>query len=202
MRRITLQMYITIDGFADFPDYPGSGDTPIGEEEQVGKEMWINNMESTDTILLGRKTYELWADFWPASKRKPTEHPFLHEMSRFIEKAQKAVFSNTLKKVSWENSRIMSGDVGAAVAQLKREQGKNMALAGGTGLAQEFMRRGLIDDYFFAVFPVILGKGHKLFGELETQQTLKLVDVKHFKYGELVLHYQTVRSPDSRGSMT
>ncbi len=59
------------------------------------------------------------------------------------------------------------------------------------------MRRGLIDDYFFAVFPVILGKGPPLFGDLEVQQTLQLAEVKHFKHGELFLHYTTLREQDA-----
>ena len=188
-----MQMYVTLDGYNEFPEYPGSGDPPIGQEDPVSKEMWIKNWESTDTILFGRKYYEQWADFWPTSKRQPNEHPFYHDMSRFVDKAQKVVFSNTLKEVPWENTRVMRGDVGEAIAQLRKEPGKNMALVGGMCLSQQFMQRGLIDDYYLTVFPVILGRGPKLFGELEAQQTLKLADIKHFEHGEVFFHYETIR---------
>lgn len=87
----------------------------------------------------------------------------------------------------------MNGDLAAAVARLREEPGKNMALVGGVGTAQEFMKLGLIDDYFFAVFPVILGRGPELFGDLAEQVTLKLVEEKRFKYGEIFLHYQALR---------
>jgi dihydrofolate reductase len=194
MRRITLQMYITLDGFNEFPEYPGSGDPPNDQEDPVSKEMWVRNWESIDTILFGRNFYEQWAEFWPASKRSSDEHPFYHRMSSFVDTAQKIVFSNRLKELPWQNSRVVSGEPSDVIAKLRTEPGKNMALVGGMCLAQQFMQRGLIDDYFLAVFPVILGKGqNKLFGELENQQTLKLVDSKHFEHGEVFLHYETIR---------
>lgn len=76
----------------EFPEYPGSGDPPDGEEDPVAIEMWVKNWGTTDTLLFGRKTYEQWADFWPLSKRNPSEQPFYHQMSKFGEGAQKVVF--------------------------------------------------------------------------------------------------------------
>lgn len=192
MRRITLQMYITLDGINEFPEYPGSGDPPIGEEDPISKEMWVKNWESTDTLLFDEETYGQWVDFWPSSKRRKTEDQFYHEMSQFAEKAQKVVFSDKLKEAPWVNSRILKGDIKSGIDQLRREHGKNMALVAPV-LAQQFMRLGLIDDYFLTFFPVILGKGQRLFDELERQQTLKLVEAKHFKHGEVFVHYQTIR---------
>jgi len=193
MRRITLQMYITLDGINEFPEYPGSGDPPAGEEDPIAIEMWVKNWESTDTLLFDEETYGQWADFWPSSKRRETEQSFYHEMSRFAEKAQKVIFSDTLKEASWANSRILKGDIGSGIDQLRMERGRDMALVA-PSLAQRFMGLGLIDDYFLTLFPVILGKGRSLFDRLERQQTLQLVEAKHFKHGEVFLHYQTIRS--------
>jgi dihydrofolate reductase len=192
MRKVTLQMYLTLDGFAEFPEYPGSGDTPPGEEDPSA-EMWVKNWPSTDTLLFGRTTYEQWADFWPASKRAAEETPFYHEMSRFVDSAQKVVFSNTIRETTWPNSRIMRGDVAAAVAQLRKEPGKNMAVVGGTCFAHQLMRENLIDEYFLTVFPVILGRGPQLYGRLPAQQTLGLVSSKSYPHGELFLHYRVLR---------
>ena len=185
-------MYITLDGFNDFPEYPGSSDPPNDKEDLMAREMWVKNWDSTDSLLFDQETYGQWADFWPMAKRAQSEHPFLHQMSGFAEKAQKVVFSGAPNDASWANTRFIAGDVGAGVAQLRKEPGKTMALVA-PKLAQQFMGLGLIDDYFFAFFPVILGKGHRLFEHLEKQQTLRLVDVKHFEHGEVFLHYETIR---------
>lgn len=184
-------MYITLDGYNEFPSYPGSEPKP-SEPELVGDAMWVQRWGSMDTLLFDRKTYEEWADFWPTSKRTPEEHPWFRQLSEFAEKAQKVVISNSAGPTTWANSRTLEGDVAEAVARLRREPGKDMVVVA-PGLGRELMRRGLIDDYLFAVCPVILGKGHQFFGGLESQQTLRLVEVKRFKAGELFLHYETVR---------
>jgi dihydrofolate reductase len=154
--------------------------------------MWVQRWGSIDTLLFDRETYEQWADFWPTSKRTSEEHPWFRQMSEFAERAQKVVLSDSAGTTAWTNSRTIEGDVSASVARLRREPGKNMVVVA-PELGRELMRRGLIDDYLFAVMPVILGKGHQFFGELEGQQTLRLVEVRHFKAGELFLHYETAR---------
>lgn len=191
LRRITLQMYITLDGFNDFPEYPGSDEPTVDKEDLIAREMWVKNWDFTDTLLFDRETYGQWADFWPTAKRTQTEHPFLHQMSRFAEQAQKVVFSDDGGEAAWENTRFVTSDVGRGVAQLRSEPGKNMAIVA-PKLAQRFMQLGLIDDYFLTFFPVILGKGHKLFEDVEKQQTLRLVKEQRFEHGEVFLHYETI----------
>ena len=190
-RRIILSMYMTLDGYNEFPSYPGS-EPSASEPELVGDAMWVQRWGSIDTLLFDRRTYDEWADFWPTSKRTSGEHPWFRMMSEFAEKAQKVVLSDPNGTTTWANSRTLDGDAAAGVARLRKERGKDMVVVA-PGLGRELMRQGLIDDYLFAVSPVILGKGNQFFGELQSQQTLRLVDVKHFKAGELVLHYETVR---------
>jgi dihydrofolate reductase len=190
-RKIILSMYLTLDGYNEFPSYPGS-EPKASEADLVADAMWVQRWRSFDTLLFDRKTYEEWADFWPSSKRTPGEHPWLRQMSGFAEKAQKVVISDSAGPTTWDNSRVLGGDIAAAVRRLRREPGKDMVVVA-PGLGRELMRRGLIDEYLFAVCPVILGKGHTFFGELEGQQTLRLVEVKHFPAGELFLHYETAR---------
>jgi dihydrofolate reductase len=190
-RRITLSMYLTLDGYNEFPSYPGS-EPQAPEPDRVADAMWIQRWGSMDTLLFDRETYEQWADFWPISKRTPGEHPWFRQMSEFAENAQKVVLSETAAPTPWANSRMLEGDVAAAVARLRTEPGKDIVVVA-PGLGRELMRRGLIDDYLLAVCPVILGKGHRFFGELERQQTLRLVEIRRFQAGELFLHYETVR---------
>jgi dihydrofolate reductase len=127
------------------------------------------------------------------SARKPSDPKFLFEYSRFLERTQKIVLSHFLSKTEWQNSRIMKGGLGRIVARLKREPGKDIIVDGGPSLVQEFIQRGLADDYQIAVWPVILGRGKQYWGSMLKQQTLKLLTVKSLKYGELILHYETVR---------
>lgn len=186
-------MYMTLDGRTEFPEYPGSGDPPGGAPDPVGTEMWLSHLDAIDTVLLGRRSYEQWADFWPRSKRTPGEHPFYHEFSRFLDRVQKVVFSKTLPEASWEHTDIARGDLATEIRRLKRASGREIAIGGGATFAQELMKRGLIDEYRLTVFPVVLGRGKNLFAPMPSQQTLQLLSAKSFEYGELVLHYRTVR---------
>lgn len=192
MRRVGVHMYITLDGLNEFPSYPGSGDPPPGEESALSAEMWDKWWESIDTLLFDPTTYEQWAEFWPSSRRTPEEHPWYRRMSEFADGAQKVVLSDRTVPLTWANSRLMVGDVGDSLATLRKEAGKNFAVVA-PDLARELCGRGLLDDYLFAVFPVILGKGHPFFGPLPEQRTLRLVECRQFKAGELFLRYETAR---------
>jgi dihydrofolate reductase len=184
-------MYLTLDGYNEFPNYPGS-EPPTSEPDLGAEAMWVERWGSVDTLLFDRETYAQWADFWPLSRRTPEEHPWFRKMSEFAERTQKVVISDSTTRTSWANSRVLVEDVGVAIDRLRSEPGKDLVVVA-PGLGRDLMRRGLIDDYLFLVMPVILGKGHPFFGELEEQRTLRLVEVRHFPAGELFLHYHAAR---------
>ncbi len=194
MRRVALELYITLDGFNEFPTYPGS-DEPRSHEQPdlVAAEMWINHWDEFDTLLFDQEVYQQWAEFWPEKLRTAEEHPWFHEMSKFADRVQKVVLSDQPVHSDWSPTRTVPADPSAAVELLRSETGKDMALVGSTRLAREFMSLGLIDDYYFAISPVILGHGNRLFADLPKQVTLSLTEVKRFQYGELFLHYTAVR---------
>jgi dihydrofolate reductase len=186
-------MYMTLDGYGEFPKYPGSD--VRSKEPGVGfTEMWINRYDSVDTILYGRRSYEGHLAVHSESARKPSDPKYLFEFSRFLDCSKKIVFSHSLKKAKWQNTRIMKGDLNRIVARLKREPGKDIIVDAGPSLVQEFIRQGLADDYRILVMPVIFGRGKKdYWGTMRNQQILKLLSVKELKHGELMLHYETVR---------
>ncbi|TMI13065.1 hypothetical protein E6H35_08665 [Candidatus Bathyarchaeota archaeon] len=192
-RKITLNMYMTLDGYGEFPKYPGS-DTRSKKPSDGFIDMWINRYGSVDTILYGRRSYEGHLAYHSESARKASDPEYLFEFSRFLDRTQKIVLSHSLKKTEWQNSRIMKGSLNRIVTRLKREHGKDIIVDAGPSLVQEFIRRGLADDYRIIVWPVILGRGKHYWGSMLKQQTLKLLSVKNLKHGELILHYQTVRS--------
>ena len=198
MRRLSLHMFITFDGYAHFPTYPGSNEPSTPEDDPVTQEVWVRHWPSIDTVILGRKSYEDWYKFWPPTNRKETDHPFLHQFSNFIDSTNKIVISNSLKTAEWNHTKIMNGNLTKIIANIRKEPGKNIAIGGGSKLAQEFMNLNLIDDYYLTVFPVILGNTVKeaswLFNNINNQLNLSLISVKPMKYGEFVIHYEALRN--------
>ncbi|HZY69566.1 MAG TPA: dihydrofolate reductase family protein [Thermoplasmata archaeon] len=190
MRRVSLQMYLTLDGYNEFPTYPGS-EPPANEPDLIAEEMWIKRWDSIDALLFDQQTYGEWAEFWPLSNRTAEEHPWFRQMSEFAERVEKVVMSASPRPTNWVGTRFVPGELGEALSKLKQSPGGTMAVVA-PRLGMELIRRGLIDDYFLAVSPVVLGKGKRFFEEMEHQQTLHLVEVKSFKSGELVLHYEAV----------
>jgi dihydrofolate reductase len=191
MRNLTLHMYTTLDGHAEFPSYPGS-DTVLTKADPAFQEMWVDRYDEVDTLLFGRRAFDDHARFWPESNRTKADPKFVWEFARWKDKVQKIVFSKSMPDPTWQNSRVIRGDISRAVAKLKREPGKDMILEGGPTIAQEFLRRRLIDDYRLVVFPVLLGHGKNWFGQMLKQQNMKLLSAKTLRDGELVLHYKMV----------
>jgi dihydrofolate reductase len=160
MRKVLILMFMTMDGIAEFPDDGEDAVSPSGDE---GPPMWTSRMDTTDTLLLGRRTYEKWASFWPRWKSEPSARRFMQDFSRFADRTQKVVFSKTLVAADWPNSRIVRGDLGEEVARLKSLPGKDIVLGGGPKLAQSFLERDLADELFITMFPSIVGSGKPLF---------------------------------------
>ncbi len=150
------------------------------------------------TRSYGRRSYEGHVAVHSKSARKASDPKYLFEFARFLGRSQKIVLSYFLKKTEWPNSRIMKGDLKRIVARLKRELGKDIIVDTGPSLVQEFIRRGLADDYRMMVWPVILGRRKHYSGSMLKQQTLKPLSVKSLRHGELMLHYETVRSERRR----
>ena len=192
-RRITLNHYMTLHGYGEFPKYPGSDVVPR-EPGEAWKAMWSDRYDSVDTVIFGRRSFEGHLAIHSEAARKPGDAPYLFDFSRWLDHCQKIVFSRSLKKTDWQNSRVMSGNLNEIVAKLKAEPGKDIIVDGGPSLVHDFIAVGLVDDYRIAVWPVILGKGNHYWGSMLAQQTLKLVDVKTLTYGRLFLHYESVRS--------
>src|SRR3990172_7478496 len=150
MRKVFWQMMVTLDGFIEGPNR--ESDWHVGDEEF---NHYVTDMlDSIDAILLGRVTYQLFADYWPSSTdaeaRKMNELP-------------KIVFSRTLDKIEWKNSRLVKDNIAEEVARLKQQPGRDLAIFGSSDLAATLMRLGLIYEFRIFVNPVVLGRGKRLF---------------------------------------
>ncbi len=205
MRKVLMLMFMTLDGVAEFPDYAEDTDS---NDPGEGPPMWTSRMDSTDTLLLGRRTYEKWAAFWPRWKNEPSAGKFMQDFSRFADRAEKVVFSKSLKSADWTKSRIVTGDLGEEVVRLKSLPGKDIVLGGGPKLAQSLLERALVDELFIIMFPSIVGGGKPLFrvaGNPDHEedvvprgapgrQDFTLIEARPLKTGEVQLHYARASS--------
>lgn len=180
MRRIIVSNYVAVDGF--FAGPKGEIDWFLWDDETAAYSR--NLLGSIDTILFGRVTYELMAGFWPTATG---EDPVITEAMNSL---PKVVFSRTLNRVEWNNSRLADRDIGDEIAALKRQPGKDMVIYGSGSIVSALAQLGLIDDYRLFVNPVILGSGKLLFKGLGNRINLKLLEVRTFSSGVVLLHYQ------------
>lgn len=191
-RKVTANVYMTFDGRGDFPVYPGS-DYSTGEPDDFFSELWISRYDDVDTIIMGRRSFEGHQKVHSEVNRKPTDPKFMFEYSRFLDRSKKILLSHRVKSTTWQNSRIMKGDLSKIISRLKREKGKNIIIEGGPALVKEAIKRGLLDEYRILMQPVILGRGPNYWGAMPKQRNMRLKSVKTMRYGELVLRYEAVR---------
>ncbi len=174
MRKLIVEEWISLDGYA--ADRNGTTDFfPSSEENRYSDEDQLKFLESVDTILLGRKTYEIFVDFWPTDKSKQ------EIIADKLNEIPKVVISNTLKQAPWGNwpdATIIQGDAVEAVRKLKHEKGKNIVLWGSISLTQSLMKANLIDEYHLQLIPTRLGEGRLLFPKEEESKELKLIGNK------------------------
>lgn len=185
MRKVILEEWLSLDGYAQ--DKNGKLDFfPDTESNKLSDEDQLRFLETIDTILLGRVTYELFADFWPSAT---TDTEIIADKLNSI---PKIVFSNTPKKAPWGNwpdAQVVSGDALAEIRKLKQQEGKNMVIWGSLSLAQSLIAEGLIDEYHLQICPTAVGGGKLLFPDLSAYANFKLVYSKVYDTGVVNLHY-------------
>jgi dihydrofolate reductase len=190
MRKIIASTFITLDGVMQAPGAPL--EDPTGGFTQGGwsAPYWddvMNNvmgasMSVPSDLLLGRKTYEIFAAHWPYAGDNPITERF--------NKATKYVASRTLNKFDWVNSKLIEGDVAKAVARLKTADGPDLQVHGSSVLLQTLIGAQLIDEYNLWIFPLVLGHGKRLFEKGTPPQGLSLADTKLSSTGVLLNTYR------------
>ncbi len=194
MREVTMMNRISVDGY--FAGPKGEIDWFIPDPE-VDKA--VHAGVGADTALFGRTTYELFESYWPKIEtdlRAPEE---ARKTAKELTEMTKIVFSKTLKTVTWKNSKLFSQNLNEEVRKLKQEDGSGIVIFGSGTIVQQLSDSRLIDDYFFIVTPVILGKGKSLFQGIN-RLNLKLTETKHFESGNVLLHYKPdVQSEEEKG---
>ncbi len=189
MRNLVVNTFLTLDGGMQAPGGPEedpSGGFAYGGwsvhywDDEMGEDMG-EFMGKPFDLILGRKTYEIFAAHWPH-----TDEPGAAELNR----ATKYVASRTLDNLEWQNSQLLEGDVGEAIARLKEEDGPELQIHGSSNLIQTLLQHGLIDEFRVWIFPIVLGSGKRLFGEGAPPAALKLVDSQVFSTGVVMATYE------------
>ena len=185
MRKIMVFNSITADGY--FTDKNGDMSWAHKQDPEWA-EFVADNSKPGGELLFGRITYEMRASFWPtpaAAKQFP-------EVAEQMNKLPKVVFSRTLDKVSWQNTRLLKGNLADEVRKLKQESGGGMVILGSGSIISQLALENVIDEYQMVVNPIVLGEGRTMFQGVKDKLNLKLTNSRVFKNGNVVLTYQPV----------
>jgi dihydrofolate reductase len=176
--RLVATEYISLDGVFE---EPGQWSFPFFNE-QAAQFKW-HELQASDALLLGRKTYEGFAAAWPT----------MEDTGEFGEKMNampKYVVSGTLTRVDWSGAVLVDGDPATEIARLKEAPGRDLLLSGSAQLFRDLSQAGLIDLYRFMVHPIVLGRGVRLFAENVDQAVLELTHHETFDSGIVILEYR------------
>jgi len=188
MKKVILQVQMSLDGFVS---------TGPNDEQHWVTWAWeeirqhvIGLLDSTDTILIGRKLAVDYIPYWEDVNTKPDDP--MYEVAQRIVRAKKIVFTRTLDKSIWENTEVFNGVLTNKINELKNQDGKDLIVYGGTSFVAELVKEGLIDDYHIFLNPVAIGKGESIFSSLDGFKNLKLKESIPYPSGIVLLRYENI----------
>jgi dihydrofolate reductase len=194
MRKLLVTTFVTLDGVMQSPGGPeedpsegfAHGGWSVGYWDEPMGEWMTEIMGHPFDLLLGRRTYEIFAAHWPQSTEPGADQ---------LNDATKHVASRTLDGVDWRNSRLLEGDAADAVLALKETEGPELQVHGSGKLIQTLLEQDLVDEFRVWVFPVVLGSGRRLFDDGAVPAGLELVDTKTSSTGVVLLTYRRAGDP-------
>jgi dihydrofolate reductase len=188
MGRIVVTEFVSLDDVVEDPggseDFEHGGWSFEFDRGEEGDEFKLDEALGSEALLLGRVTYEGFADAWPSREG---------EFADKFNSMPKYVVSSTLEEPEWNNSTVLKGDVVEEVSRLKGELDGEIVVHGSARLAQTLLENDLIDELRLMVFPVVLGTGKRLFGETSDKKRLRLTDSKTVGDGVAILVYEAAR---------
>jgi len=195
MRRIVMFNRVSADGYFAAPDGSLKWVVPEPDLDKAA----ADGLDDADTILLGRRTYEMFEAFWPRALKDPAgtadphsgrRVPEMHAMAVWINDATKLVLSKTRKEVTWKNSRLLRDFDPREIEAIKKQSGKDIMVFGSGSLVSQLTEHKLIDEYRFVVGPVFLGEGKALMHDVSNNVKLDLLDSHAFRCGNVMLSYR------------
>jgi dihydrofolate reductase len=196
MRKVIVNEWMTLDGVVQAPSYAdedvtggfGHGGWHTRYFDDLSMNWVIENVRGAGGYLLGRGTYQIFATFWPNASQDQ------QVLAGPLNASPKYVASTTLSEpLGWQNSRLLQGDIGAAVRALKAEEGKDLHVIGSPGLVQTLMILGLVDELRLMIDPLVAGGGKRLFRDDGALQPLRLADSQVTSTGAIIATYAAER---------
>src|SRR3989454_5884321 len=194
MRKVILSISVTLDGFFEGPNKELDWHIVDEEVKEYAKDL-LNNV---DTLLFGRVTYQLMADYWPAAATNSSTSKSDLEIADKMNNLPKIVFSKTLQEVKWNNSSLVKENIVEEISKMKQQTGKDMVIFGSGSIVSTFMQFGLIDEYRLIVNPVVLGSGKPLFKGINEKHNLKLLKNRILGSGVVILYYQPIGKEEKK----
>lgn len=196
--RLTVTTFVTLDGVYQAPGGPDEdrsggfehGGWLVPYADQDFGEAIDGFFGEVDAFLLGRRTYEIFAAYWP--KQTDTDDPVASKLNSL----PKYVASRTLSDLSWEGAKLIEGDLAEAVAELKEQPGRELQVHGSGQLAAALQQHGLVDEYRLLTSPVVLGKGMRLFPEGSKPNAMRLLDTKTTSAGVTINRFEPTGDPE------
>jgi dihydrofolate reductase len=183
MRKLIAFSNVTLDGYF----VGATGDMSWAhKQDEEWRAFTAENARGGGGLVFGRTTYEMMARYWPT----PQAAQNLPAVAEGMNRAPKVVFSRTLEHVSWQNTRLLKGDLATETRQLQREPGGPLAILGSGSIIAQLAEAGLIDEYHVVINPLALGQGRTIFAGLQHQLLLKLTSTRTFKNGCVLLRYE------------
>jgi len=186
MRKLKLQVQMTVDGFVAGPN--GELDWMMWNWDDKLKNYVGELTDSVDTILLGRKMTDGFISHWTNVTADQNNEEY-EAAKKFVD-YPKVVFTKTLEKSNWTNTKLATGDIVTEVNNLKRQRGKDIIVYGGAGFVSSLIKKNLIDEYYLFINPTGIGKGMEIFNKVEDKMKLKLVNSSAFECGIVVNKYE------------
>jgi dihydrofolate reductase len=187
MRKVIASELVSLDGVVESPE---KWHFPYFNDEMA--EVIGAAMAASDSMLLGRVTYEEFAAFWPSQEEGSDED---QETTDYMNNTPKFVVSKTLEEpLEWNNSTLIKGDIADEITKLKQQPGKDISITGSPTLVRSLLQDDLLDELRLMLHPIVVGSGKRLFEDGSDQKALQLVDSKTFSTGVLYLTYQPAQS--------
>jgi dihydrofolate reductase len=184
MRKVKLQMQMTINGYVGGPN--GENDWMTWNPDTEFIEFLSSLLDTSDTLLLGRKTAEGIIKYWEDTANENPAHPFAKKIAAL----PKIVFTKTLDKSTWNNTTLAKGNLAETIASLKKQSGKDILVFGGAGFVSSLIKEGLIDEYHLIINPTAMSKGMTIFNSLDGIQKFTPIQSKLYPGGKTVLSYK------------
>jgi len=182
MRKLITFNFVTMNGYYKGP----GGDISWNKHSREESEFAAQGAQSDSILLFGRVTYQMMAAYWPS----PAAMQNTPLVADGMNKSEKIVFSRTLDKAEWNNTRLIKENIFEEIRKMKASPGKDMCFLGSGSVISQFAEQGLIDEYQVMVNPVVIAGGTPLFKEIRSQLDLRLKDTRTFKNGNVLLTYQ------------